>query len=280
MAIKDLIVIVDDSLGSASRVETALVMARKYNAHLTGVYIQNIELLSPERMRDLPSSHKKLAPDHVNKSEKEASTQAEQNFQEQTAAAEWGSKSDWRLIHGNPNDIVSTISRYADLVLVGQAGPASGNTEIVDPGVVVSTSGRPMLVVPQEFKPKGFSGEHVVLGWNGSREAASAIADSISIIETKTKVSILTFQSPADLPECFNFDIGVYLSRHGVQAEYVDLKSRSGDHGMDIVNFAVEHKADLIVMGAYTSSRLTQSIFGGATRTVLANMKTPVFLSH
>jgi nucleotide-binding universal stress UspA family protein len=82
------------------------------------------------------------------------------------------------------------------------------------------------------------------------------------------------------MPECFGFDIGEHLQRHGVTVEQVELERKSGDSGMDLINFAGDIGADLIVMGAYSHSRLLEEIFGGATRTVLRNMTTPIFLSH
>ena len=43
---------------------------------------------------------------------------------------------------------------------------------------------------------------------------------------------------------------------------------------------ARELNADLLVMGGYGRSRLSELVFGGVTRTVLREMKCPVFLSH
>ncbi|MFW5636954.1 MAG: universal stress protein, partial [Thermodesulfobacteriota bacterium] len=39
-------------------------------------------------------------------------------------------------------------------------------------------------------------------------------------------------------------------------------------------------RVDLIVMGAYSQSRLRQKVFGGVTQSVLKHMAAPVFLSH
>lgn len=82
------------------------------------------------------------------------------------------------------------------------------------------------------------------------------------------------------MPESFGFDIGEHLRRHGVSVEQVELEPKSGDRGMDLINCAKEIDADLIVIGAYTRSRLREEVFGGVTRTVLKNMTTPIFLSH
>ena len=39
-------------------------------------------------------------------------------------------------------------------------------------------------------------------------------------------------------------------------------------------------KASLLVMGAYTHSRLRQVVLGGVTRHVLANAKLPLLMTH
>jgi nucleotide-binding universal stress UspA family protein len=38
--------------------------------------------------------------------------------------------------------------------------------------------------------------------------------------------------------------------------------------------------ADLLVMGAYSHSRLRETILGGVTRDVLRNMNVPVLMAH
>ena len=47
-----------------------------------------------------------------------------------------------------------------------------------------------------------------------------------------------------------------------------------------ILSRAEEVGADLVVMGAYGQSRITEFVFGSATRTILANPKIPIFLSR
>ncbi len=279
MAIRNLIVLVDDSEGCAARIDTALFMARKYGAHLTGVLAQELMLLPSHKMRGLNKSAQDLAAEHVYKMEEEAGKEIKQLFYDQVTRAKWKEKASWRMIHGNPDQVASMISRYADLVLAGQVEKPRQENKITDPGKVVSISGRPMFVVPQQFKHKELT-EHVVLGWNGSREAARAISDSMQILETKTLITILTFRPAAEMPDNYDFDIGVHIGRHGLATKHVQLESRSEKFGRDIVNYASEVNADLIVMGAYTRSRMTEAIFGGATRSVLKHMITPVFLSH
>jgi nucleotide-binding universal stress UspA family protein len=50
--------------------------------------------------------------------------------------------------------------------------------------------------------------------------------------------------------------------------------------GAALVSAAAEQQATLIVMGAYTHSRLRQSFLGGVTRHLLAHAPVPLLMSH
>jgi len=59
------------------------------------------------------------------------------------------------------------------------------------------------------------------------------------------------------------------LARHGVRVEVRRLSSGGKDVGRLLLSRAAAFRADLIVMGAYGHSHLSEWIFGGVTRTVL-----------
>ena len=50
--------------------------------------------------------------------------------------------------------------------------------------------------------------------------------------------------------------------------------------GGTIVTDTGEFRADLIIKGAYTQSRLRQMILGGATSHILAHTTLPVLMAH
>jgi nucleotide-binding universal stress UspA family protein len=47
-----------------------------------------------------------------------------------------------------------------------------------------------------------------------------------------------------------------------------------------ILGYAIESRSDLPVFGAYSHARLKQRLFGGTTRTLLAQMPVPVLVSR
>jgi nucleotide-binding universal stress UspA family protein len=52
------------------------------------------------------------------------------------------------------------------------------------------------------------------------------------------------------------------------------------DVGGVILSRAADHGADGIVMGIYGHSRMREMVLGGVSRTLLASMTVPVFMSH
>jgi nucleotide-binding universal stress UspA family protein len=71
-----------------------------------------------------------------------------------------------------------------------------------------------------------------------------------------------------------------YLARHGVAAETLHATVSDERAGETILARARKAGADLVVMGAYGRSRMTELILGGATRAVLRSGSIAVLMSH
>lgn len=283
VGIKHLIVLADESPDFGVRLDTALTMAGKFDARLTCIYAQelNPRCVSQMFLNHVPYSIRSEIAENMARFKESTATEIQKVFETKVTAASWQSKSRWRRINGDPNYVASVVSRYADLIICGQNGVERfPEFHTVDPGEVVAVSGRPVFVVPRDYKPKGYSA-HVLFAWNGSREAGRAISDAMMILDTDTRVTIATVGSAKDLPESFGFDMASRLNSWGIETRQVDIPT-NGDRnrGMALVRFARENGVDLIVMGAYSQSRLRQKVFGGVTQSVLKHMAAPVFLSH
>ena len=73
-------------------------------------------------------------------------------------------------------------------------------------------------------------------------------------------------------------DISRHLARHGVP---VVLEQRDGhDAGRVLLDRARDLDADMLVMGAYSQSRVRRLIFGGVTRDILESAGLPVMMAH
>jgi nucleotide-binding universal stress UspA family protein len=69
------------------------------------------------------------------------------------------------------------------------------------------------------------------------------------------------------------------LARHRITVGSA-LAVHGGDAGTELMRRANAENADLIVAGAYGHSRARELVFGGVTRTLIAEMTAPVLLSH
>ena len=190
---------------------------------------------------------------------------------------------EWRVSEGFIDSELVIQARYADLLVVGQADPDAQTPTPSDlPEAVVLSTGRPCLVVPHigVRKPPG---TNVMLCWNATRESARAAADALPFLRAAKKVTVLVID-PRTSPNGHGAEPGAdaaqWLARHGVKVTVQRDVAADSDVGGVILSRAADLDADLIVMGVYGHSRVREMVLGGASRTLLASMTIPVFISH
>lgn len=178
-------------------------------------------------------------------------------------------------VPGREEDIVAQQSRLYDLVIVPHpdAGEDVSSSDALH--AVLFDSGRPVLIAPREV-PETI-GTRVCCAWNGTAESAAAVAASLPWLHRAGSVRILAAdeyqrRGPA-APE-----LQAYLRWHGIEAGVAPFKPATREVGAGMLGAARDFGADLLVMGAYSHSRLRQLILGGVTRHVLENADVPVLM--
>lgn len=277
MKFKTLLVHVDDSRQSGARTEFALDLARRWDAHVIGLYVVCQDLMRPLFRRD---ESLRLAANEAQHAARRDAAQA--RF---TAAGERaGVNFEWRAPAGPPTDVATLHARHADLVVLGQPEPGDAAAYIEPHFVddVVMSGGVPAIVLPFTGAMRTF-GENVLLAWDGSREAARAVADALPLLKRALRDRRKRVAPPRDgaglAPA--GIDVAAYLGRHGIQASFSASAHVPGiDTGAALLNRAADLHADLLVMGAYGHTRARERVLGGVTRTMLESMTVPVLLSH
>lgn len=175
-------------------------------------------------------------------------------------------------------DVVENC-RNADLVVISATNREEGdNVEYDFVEQVVLASGRPVIVLPYKGKAE-IKFDDVMLGWNDSRESARAAFDALHFMQRAKRTKIVTVDAaPRGTIEGAN--IAETLDRDGVKCEVLNVASGGMSAGETLLRAANDHGADLLVLGAYGHTRLTEWVFGGATRYVLRNLDRPVLMSH
>jgi nucleotide-binding universal stress UspA family protein len=118
------------------------------------------------------------------------------------------------------------------------------------------------------------------VAWDGSRAAARAVRDALPILSVVKHVTILSATDDKPVEPTTVGSLQDFLRRHEIAAE-VHLFSRSERAiGEALQQAALDRGAGLLVMGAYGHSRIREFVLGGATRTVLADRRMPILMSH
>jgi nucleotide-binding universal stress UspA family protein len=254
----------------------------RHGAHLTGLHVIDIPSANyfyGAAMPFVPANPEEIV-ERIRAEATEAAGPVEAAFRD--CLRRNSIEGEWRLVEGSPPPTVALHARYADLSVVGQ--PNRDEPQDADAVTVtaVMTSGRPVLAVPfaGEFP---VIGERVLIAWNASREAARAVNDALPLLIGAKQVTVLAINPQrgvgghGDVPAA---DIALHLARHGLKAEAAHTVARDIADGEALLSYAADIGADLIVAGAYGHSRARELVFGGVTRTLIAEMTAPVLLSH
>lgn len=279
MGLEDILVHIDDSIGAAARRRVAIALAKRHQAHLTGLYIEPTCEVPLYTEFDLRRGTIQLQQEAFHK----AALEAEREFAASAEAA--GVRSEWRGPVGNPFYHLLEASANADIVVIGtHASHHLGASEVELVETVLLSSGRPILVVPDESGAGADApGDWVTIAWDGGRESARAVNDALPILKGAKQVAVLTIDDAADSKNAGSSpsaDLCLHLARHSILAEAHDLQSHELGVGERILEWSARESMDLIVMGGYGHSRLRELVLGGVTRHVLANLHTPVLMSH
>lgn len=168
-------------------------------------------------------------------------------------------------------------ARVYDLVIV----PVYGHSETRSIAeTLIFETGRPVLLLP----PEGMAGhrfDNVVIGWDGSRSAARALAEAMPLCEGASSVTVVTVANDKDMTSTAPAAHVVrHLARHSIEALELETNLDGANAGEALNAFCQSVGADLLVMGAYGHARLREFVLGGATRAVLDDPGLPILLAH
>ncbi len=181
----------------------------------------------------------------------------------------------WREEQGKQMDVIRRHGRLADLVAVAKPD-RDRNLGLNTLKAALFHTGRPVLVCPPADRVPDQIGRRVAIAWNGSTEAARAVALALPLIQAADEVVVLDGggEDGAGGEELMH-----YLAIRGIAArrERIDAQNHPG---RVILQAAAAAGADILVMGAYSRSREQETVFGGATQHVVDHMTMPVVMVH
>ena len=177
---------------------------------------------------------------------------------------------------------VSSRARFSDLVVLPKPYGENRGAELEPVTEAALFEGHtPAIILPENGAPVPHP-KRIMIGWNESTEALSAIRAALPLLQQADDVHVVVIDPPAHGPTRSDPGglLSQYLARHDVKVE-IDVLSRTLPRISDVLTrCATDMDADMLVMGAYGHSRFREAIFGGATRNMLEQTNVPVLMAH
>lgn len=182
----------------------------------------------------------------------------------------------WHEDVGAVAENVAAHGRLADITLL-QRPSASDLTLDEAFEAAMFRSGRLALLVDALPSEEMFN--HVMIAWNGSLEASRAVALAMPVIQAAGQVSVFTAgEDKADPVE--SRALIDYLALHNVIANTLPEDPDAASVSASLLGAARKAGVSMLVMGAYTHSRLRQTLLGGVTRDILNTPGVAALMGH
>jgi nucleotide-binding universal stress UspA family protein len=269
MSLRSLLVHLNSVERSKVRLNIAADLARFHGARLTGLFA---EVAATDRDGGPPPD-----PGQAAAASREAFIEATKGLN-----AEWID-----LDRGDEDAIVkmtTDLARHFDLIVIGQRRPDNSRLPPDFAEHLIINSGRPVLVLP-------YSGDFPTIGkrpifaWSNSGPSARGFADGMMLVAPRAEALVVGLcqandaTGAADQKESLRLAIN-HLAAHEICAKPEQLTL--SDIGlMDaLLNHAMEHRADLLAIGAFGGGGYPLFSRGSGSRYMLRHMTAPVLFSH
>lgn len=288
MTIKRILALPIDSETRQSVLDTSLQVAANFGAHIDVVFVRHIPFTYADAAGDEMSIQ--IASELLNKknaSLAEAEVEMRAIFDDfiRTQGVALSNKpvsaveptASWLSVDGHPADVVTDIGGAYDLIVTGQPHAVQSMGRITTETALFST-GRPVIITPPD--PPQHIGQTVLIAWNRGAQAAHAFhAAKVLLLDRALRVRILSITTGAKQGPPAS-EIAANLDWHGIEADVVELSPDYRSVGEVLLAEASAINADLLVMGAFSHSRLRQLVLGGVTQLVFERSPLPVLMAH
>ncbi|WP_187971728.1 universal stress protein [Aquibium microcysteis] len=264
MTYKTIVAVLQDEAGAPAALDAAVALATRFGAVLVGVHAEALPMPIASPM-GFPDATLIGASEDINRAREKRLGDL---FSARMAATDLSFE--WRPLRSFSGDSALSAlesARCGDVVVTGSGG--EGGSPDID--TLIQGAGRPVLLLPRE-RPIRAEVKRAVVAWNGSREAARAAFDALPFLVAAEETTLLTIDPIAGegvpLPGA---DIAAALARHGVRVAVEAATSGDWSRAQVMERTVRGKNADLLVLGAFSHSRLREMIFGGTTRSIIEN---------
>jgi nucleotide-binding universal stress UspA family protein len=274
--IKDVMVRLDGTAADEMRLAAVDHIAELYQGRVIGLFLNVLPVLIPEEGDGVGAIH---AAELLQQAH-EIGDKLEHKLNQRLARLQKPVElRRFDVIGGAVADVAAREARAADTFVALRPNGGPPEPEDLVEGVLFG-SGRHLFLVP-EGAPAKVSFDRVLLGWNGSRESARAMAEAMPYLHKAKEVLVVVVDGgPVEMQAVLGKDAVDHLKHHGINASLHHVAMSGGHVGTALIAEARQRQAGLIVMGGYGHSRLREWLLGGATYEVLHNAPVPLVIAH
>ena len=288
MTIKSILVPLVGSSIDEVALNSAIVVAKQFDAHVEGMHIR----ISADEASSFVSSRLDTAlyaevleklRIQITQEERETRKSFEDLIElkglgiASEPSETTGASASWRTMTGNPVEVIARSGGAFDLIVAShpKLGSEATSRHVLD--TAIFNTARPVLLASKDASSR--IGETVLLAWNRGIQAGRALISALPFLQTASKVVILMVTTGAKQgpePE----EIVANLAWHDVDAQVKRLEPDYRPVGDALLDEARDIGADLLVMGAYSQSRLRDRVPGGVTKAILTRADLPVLMAR
>ncbi|MBS0560596.1 MAG: fluoride efflux transporter CrcB [Proteobacteria bacterium] len=181
----------------------------------------------------------------------------------------------WREVTGPTRQVVPAEAAHADFLVLARPDPHAGGDAREALHAALFDTRAATLLVPREMSHD--LGRHVAIAWKSAAASSRAVEAAMPLLSSADRVSVLTeTDDDGAEPE----PPSVVKQLDGKQVTLHRFRASGRGIGQALLEEARHVGADLLVMGAYSRSRLSEFVLGGATREILAEADIPVLMRH
>jgi nucleotide-binding universal stress UspA family protein len=288
MMITNILAYVDGRGSEESAAEAAFQLAIRHEAHVEGLHVRvdarDFMTKAPvysgvESLEKYTESFDREA-DQLEKRATNAFTQVRERhgvIEQETASPVTRPTAHLAVVVGQPTRIVCESARVSDVCVIGRASYGRDNPTAPVIEAALFDSGRPALITPPH--PTKSVGGDIVIAWNRSAAAARALNAAMPLFDKADSIRLVYVDTRAKAGPSAE-EAAAYVERHGFAVDVKTIPPHSQGVGSSLLRYTHAQNSNLLVMGAYSHSRLREVVLGGVTRHILQNATIPVLMVH
>lgn len=291
MDIASVMAVVDGSVRSRAAMRAALDLGRVFDAHTHLLQVSPLPMIVVPRLQSPASRTVDDMMHNLRDHTEHRRLQFETFFDEDVLAGglpvcitdgcspkrRTGFEVCKEVVTGHESREIARRGKLFDLIVIVAPTEEEGG---VDSAVLEATlfdTGRPALLIPGSYDRS--VGEHVLIAWDGSTEAAKSIHNAMPLIRRAKQVEVIHVRD-GRRQDIDPVDVAKYLALHGVEATTRTIDCADGLTADCLAEAARANGCALIVMGAYGDNPMRNGGYGNITRALVGNADVPILIAH